>query len=170
MKIAIFGASGLGREVADICLEIGYSEIVFLVKNEAEKCIWPNKVYLDTIEKVEELKSDGFKFAIGIGDPKIRKLVAEKYPLLDYPNLIHPSATFGYGQRKEIENSIGNIITAGCNITNNTSFGDFVLVNLNVAVGHDCIIENFVSLMSSATVSGNVHIVKGGVKSGHMAA
>ena len=44
-KIAIFGASGQGREVADICLELGYIEIVFLVANDNEICIWPNSVY-----------------------------------------------------------------------------------------------------------------------------
>ena len=29
-KIAIFGASGFSREVADICFSIGYSHIVFI--------------------------------------------------------------------------------------------------------------------------------------------
>ncbi len=161
MKIAIFGASGLGREVADICVEIGYTEIVFLVKDENEKCIWPNEVLVDNKENVGDLQKRGFVFAIGIGDPKIRKIVAEKHANLNYPNIIHPTATFGLNQRNDIEKSKGIVITAGCRITNNISFGDFVFVNVNVTIGHDCIIENFVSFMTSATISGNVHIKRG---------
>jgi sugar O-acyltransferase (sialic acid O-acetyltransferase NeuD family) len=158
MKIAIFGASGLGREIADICHDIGYDEIVFLVKDKNEECVWPNKVILDTSENVQELSDGGYDFTIGIGDPSIRKFVADKYPDLNYPNLVHSSASLGLYQLEKINKSVGVIIAAGCRITNNISFGNFVFVNVNTTIGHDCIIEDFVSFMTSATISGNVHI------------
>ncbi|MDG1707551.1 MAG: acetyltransferase [Emcibacteraceae bacterium] len=158
MKIAIFGASGLGREIADICHDVGYDEIVFLVKDENEKCIWPNKIIFDTSDNVQKLCDDGFDFTIGIGDPKIRKFVADKYPDLRYPNLIHSSASLGLYQLENINKSKGIIITAGCRITNNIDFGDFILLNLNTTVGHDAIIGDFVSAMPSANISGNVDV------------
>ncbi len=158
MKIAIFGASGLGREVADICADLGYNEIVFLVNDPNEKCIWPNEVILDTLEAINKLGHNGFHFAIGIGNSNIRKKISQKYPHLNYPNIIHPSVTFGLYQREKINNSKGVIIAAGCRITNNIVFGDFILLNLNVTIGHDCIIENYVSSMPCSSISGNVHL------------
>lgn len=161
MKIAIFGASGLGREVADICDELGYNEIVFLVKDETEKCKWPNKLYIDNINSVELLKNEGYHFAIAIGNPQIRSTVANKYPDLHYPNLIHPTVSMGIGQSDLISNSKGNIIAAGCRITNEIKFGDFVLLNLNTTVGHDSILSDCASAMPSVNISGNVKLEKG---------
>ncbi|PCI48060.1 MAG: sugar O-acyltransferase [Alphaproteobacteria bacterium] len=161
MKIAIFGASGLGREVADICADTGYTDIVFLVKDQTEECLWQNKVFEDTPEIVKRLRQEGYKFAVGIGDPTIRRIIVEKYPDLDYPNLTHTSATFGQFQRGSLESSRGVIIAAGCRITNNIDFGDFILLNLNVTVGHDTIIGDFVSAMPSANISGNVDVKSG---------
>ena len=139
-------------------MEVGYEEVVFLTKDDTEKSVWSNEIFVDTPENIKKLEARGFVFAIGIGEPKIRKIVAEKNPTLTYPNIIHPAATFGSYQYDEIANSKGIIITAGCRITNNIFFGDFVFVNVNTTIGHDCIIEDFVSFMTSATISGNVHI------------
>ncbi|MBT5073815.1 MAG: NeuD/PglB/VioB family sugar acetyltransferase [Kordiimonadaceae bacterium] len=158
MKIAIFGASGQGREVADICTLIAYDEIVFFVDDEAEQCVYPNKVYLDTKENVEKLNNQGFCFAIGIGSPKIRKNIADRYNHLDFPNIIHPSATFGLYQKEAIDKTRGNIITAGVRFTNNIKCGNFGLYNLNATIAHDCIIEDYVSIMAAVNVSGNVHL------------
>ncbi|MDA7568188.1 acetyltransferase [Emcibacteraceae bacterium] len=162
MKMAIFGASGQGREVADICYEIGYSEIVFLVNDETEKCKWPNKIYIDNINSVELLKNEGYHFAIAIGNPQIRSTVANKYPDLHYPNLIHPSVSLGKGQLECVARSKGNIIAAGCRITNEVKFGNFILLNLNATVAHDTILNDFSSAMASVNISGNVEIKKGG--------
>jgi len=158
MKIAIFGASGFGRELADICIEIGYTDIVFLVKDDPEIINLNNTVYQDNKKNIEDLNNMGYSFAIGIGDPKIRKLIFEKYPSLHFPNIIHPSVTFGKDQKNALEKSKGILITAGCRLTNNIVIGNFVLINLNTTIGHDCIIEDFVSIMPNVTICGNVHI------------
>jgi len=158
MKIAIFGASGQGREIADICSEIGYNKIVFLTKDKTEKSIWDNLVIEDTPENVDRLAQNGFKFCIGVGEPKVRSFIAQKYPMLDYPNIIHPSATFGLYQKDSILLSHGNIITAGVRFTNNIQCGNFCLFNLNATVAHDSIIDDFVSIMADVNISGNVHI------------
>jgi hypothetical protein len=36
IKIVIFGASGQGREVADICFEVRYKQIIFSVNDVKE--------------------------------------------------------------------------------------------------------------------------------------
>jgi sugar O-acyltransferase (sialic acid O-acetyltransferase NeuD family) len=52
----------------------------------------------------------------------------------------------------------GSIICAGANLTTNISVGDFVVVNLNTTVGHDCQLGNYSSLMPGVNLSGNVKL------------
>ncbi len=158
MKIAIFGASGQGRELADICSEIGYTDIVFLVSSNTETCIYPNEVIVDTVQNIEALEKEGYVFGIGVGSPNIRKRISEKYNYLSYPNIIHPSASFGLYQRDALNQSVGNIVTAGVRFTNNIKCGNFGLYNLNATIAHDSIIDDFVSVMADVNISGNIHI------------
>jgi len=158
MKIAIFGASGQGREVADICAVTGYDEIVFLVGDINETCLWSGKVFVDTPEQVKMLHDQGFHFAIGIGSPKVRKIIAEKYPYLTFPNLFHPEATIGSRQVELMAQTKGCLVMAGTRISDNVVTGDFCLFNFNCSIGHDCIIENYASVMAGVNILGNVHI------------
>ena len=52
----------------------------------------------------------------------------------------------------------GCIICLSNVLTVNIQIGDFVIANLDCTVGHDAIIEDFVTLYPSVNVSGNVHI------------
>ena len=157
-KIAIIGASGFGREVADIALDLGYEEVVFLSKDVDNIKVLAFPVVEECLGEVEKLQNKRFDFAIGIGDPTIRKKISEKYSFLNYPNIIHPSVSFGYLQRAALTECRGNIIAAGCRFTNNIVFGNFGIFNINTAVGHDCQISDFVSVMSNVVVSGNVSL------------
>ncbi len=156
-KIAIFGTSGFAREVADICIELEYASIVFL------SATGHMTDYLSGMEvrdegEVELLHLDGFDFAMGMGEPKVRRKISQKYKHLNFPNLIHPDSSFGLNQRDEIQKKKGNIICAGCRLTNNIAFGNFIVLNHNTCVGHDSIIGDFVSAMSGALIAGNVEL------------
>ena len=158
MKIAIMGASGFGREVADIAVACGYKHLVFLSPDGNADEIGEYEVLIDNEETVTKLQGQGFVFAIGIGNPQVRKRIKEKYPQLSYPNLIHPTVTFGVNQEKKLPAAEGNIIAAGCHFSNNIIFGNFGIFNFNTTVAHDCDIGDFVSIMPGTIVSGNVHI------------
>jgi len=156
-KIAIFGCSGFALEVADICYSVGYEEII-LLSNEENGLSEVNSLPVMKEESASSLNSGNFDFAIGIGDSQIRKKIFERYSDFSFPNLIHPSVEFGINQKNKFNDTIGNVITAGVIFTNSITVGDFGLYNLKATVGHDCIIENFVSIMPNVTVSGNVHL------------
>jgi len=158
MKIAIFGASGFAREVRDIAFILGYKDIIFIDKDKEESI---NNFSIATEKSVYAIAQAGYKFIIGIGDTKIRKKITEKYPTLNYVNLIHPTATFGYRQLEELEKKVGNIVCAGARITNNIEIGNFGIYYLNCTVAHDCIIEDFVTISPGANISGNVKISTG---------
>lgn len=157
-KVAIFGTSGFAKEVADICDAIGYSEIIFLTNSDDVSSIDGLKVVSES--QINNLKQENYHFAIGIGDGYIRKKIREQYSSLVFPNLIHPSATFGRNQLARFNDNAGNIIAAGVRFTTNISVGDFCVFNLNSTIGHDCEISSYVSIMPSVNVSGNVIVEK----------
>ena len=158
-KIAIFGCSGFALEVADICYDLGYKTII-LLSNETDTGK-VNGLDIHSEMEVRNLHKLGYSFAIGIGDGLLRKKISEKYSDLKFPNLIHTSAIFGRGQKDAFNLKCGNIITAGVIFTNNIQVGNHGVFNLSATIGHDCIIEDYVSIMPSVNVSGNVHLKNG---------
>ncbi len=158
MKLAIFGASGLAREVRDIGFVLGYQEIIFIDKTEAER---RGDFCVISEQDVYPLAQTGYKFAIGIGNPEIRKQISRRFSNLNYVNLIHPTATFGYQQLELMELKVGNIMFAGTRMTNNIEVGNFGVYYLNSTVAHDCIVEDFVTIASGVNISGNVKLSQG---------
>ena len=98
--------------------------------------------------------------AIAIGTSGIREKIYNNFkrnPNLRFPNLIDPSVMIsdrvGFGE--------GNIICAGTIITVNIRIGNCNIINLDCTVGHDAIIEDFVTVNPSVNISGNVHLSSG---------
>ncbi|MCI1965843.1 MAG: hypothetical protein LKJ17_06905 [Oscillospiraceae bacterium] len=158
MKLAVFGTSGFAREVRDIAVLTGYDEIVFIgtsPQNSISGCP------VVTEQEVVSLERERWMFTIGVGAPKTRKQIWGRYPGLKYVNLIHPAATFGFEQREELLKQTGNIVCAGVRMTNQIRAGSFCIFNLNSTVGHDCVIEGFVTISPGAGISGNVLLKEG---------
>lgn len=156
-KLGIFGASGLARELLDIADEVGYKEFVFIDLHEGIESVSGLTIIAE--EKVKSLGN--IDFVIALGNGALRKKIYEKFPNLNYVNLIHPSVSFGKNQLVKLKKSKGNIYTAGVRLTNNIEIGNFNLFNLNVTIGHDCIIEDFVTISPGANISGNVKLKEG---------
>jgi sugar O-acyltransferase (sialic acid O-acetyltransferase NeuD family) len=158
-RIGIFGTSGMAREAGDIAWASGL-EPVYVAHNESELQAWnfPEPVIL---EKEIERYAD-MPFVIGIGQNNIRKAIAVRFQgLLQFSNLIHPSATFGRGQRKVLDSCKGSIVAAGARLTSGIVIGDFCLFNQNVTIAHDCILGSYVHVAPGANLSGNVHLKDG---------
>lgn len=150
----IFGASGLSREVADIALDVGYTVVKFIDMVDGEDEITGFEIVSE--DWIVELDKEKVEFVIGVGESELREKIYTKFPKLNYINIIHPSVTFGKKQLEAINLQRGNIICAGARFTNNIKMGDFGLYNLNITVGHDCTIEDFVTISPGANISGNV--------------
>ena len=52
----------------------------------------------------------------------------------------------------------GNIICAGTILTVNIQIEDFCIINLDCTIGHDDVLDSFVTIYPSVNVSGNVHV------------
>ncbi len=100
------------------------------------------------------------QFVVAIGSSRVRRRVVEKMKSIGEPKfatVIHESVRHSaYTEFGE-----GSIITAGCIITTQVSIGRHVILNLSTTVGHDCIIEDFVTVAPLAAISGNVYLSQG---------
>ena len=154
--VGIFGTSGFAREVADIVDALG-DRVVFVARDQAELDAW---AFAGEVMLEDDVGHDpDMEFSIGIGDNVVREKVARRFAdRLRFATLIHPSASFGRGQRQTIEASQGVIVCAGVRFTNNIRVGDFAIFNPNVTIGHDVIVDDFVHVAPGVCISGNVHL------------
>ncbi|WP_278491464.1 sugar O-acyltransferase [Acinetobacter gyllenbergii] len=157
-KLAIIGSGGFAKELLDLAIDQGYEQICFLERNPKDR---------DSVLGFPILPESAIPtltdtmYAIGVADPKIRKRIYETYPELIYPNLIHSQSSLGYGIREMLEQSKGVVVAAGARITNSCRFGHFIIVSFNSTIGHDCILENYVSVMPGVNISGCIHLKQG---------
>lgn len=155
-RVGIFGTSGMAREAGDIAWELGL-EPVYVARDQVEldACSFSGLVILESdVDRHLDMS-----YVIGIGDNGIRQRIATRYvERLNFVNLIHPSASFGKGQRELIEAKRGVIVCAGVRFTNNIQVGDFCIFNLNSTISHDVVIDECVYVAPGAHITGNVHI------------
>lgn len=147
-KLIIVGASGHGKVIADIAVQNGYTDILFLDDNEElQECAG-----FPVIGKISEAtKMIGDKI-VAIGNAKIRKKI--QLELNDVVTLIHPNATIG--RRVKIGN--GSVIMAGAIINSDTVIGNGCIINTGASVDHDCKIDDFVHISVGAHVAGTCEI------------
>ena len=163
-RIAIYGAGGLGREVAGGIQRInsagrGNWEFVGFYDDNKEVGT-PVSHYGKVMGGMDDLNSvnEPLAIAIAVGDPMTRKLILERITNenIYYPNLIAPSfrvldpKTFIIGQ--------GNIIQDSCSVTCNVTVGDFNVLNGSNVLGHDVELGNFNVLMPGVRLSGSVGV------------
>ena len=134
-NLAIIGSGGFGREVA--LWSNGYKTIEFYVDD-----------HLCTFEsKLSELPIDKHSI-IAIGNPDIRMTIAKKLPKKQlYTYVVHNTAITSVI-------NLGLIMCPYAVITTNVKIGKHLHMNLHSDIGHDCIIEDFVTLSPGARISG----------------
>jgi sugar O-acyltransferase (sialic acid O-acetyltransferase NeuD family) len=158
-RIGIFGTSGMARESRDIADALGVS-VVFVACDSAELATFAE--HGDSILESDAERFKDMPFVIGIGEGAIRRKIATRFAgKIKFGNLIHPTSTFGRGQREVVESRQGIIICAGVRLTSNIVVGDFSIFNLNATVNHDCVVGNFVTISPQACILGNVEIKSG---------
>lgn len=153
-RLAILGASGHGKVVADIAECCGWQGIEFY--DDA----WPktekNGVW-DVVGNTETLISqlnnyDGV--VVAIGDNEIRSSKLIKLEDLDAPlvALVHPSATIS---RYAVLGS-GSVVMAGAVVNAGTTIGAGAILNTCSSVDHDCKLGDVVHVSPGAHLAGGV--------------
>lgn len=161
-KIAIYGAGGLGREVAGGIYRINSSngeqwEIIgFYDDNKPIGTTVSH--YGKVIGGMNELNAvdEPLALAIAVGDPRIRKVIHDGIvnPNISFPNIIAPS--FKILDKKTFKIGRGNIIQDNCSATCDVEIGNFNVFNGSDVLGHDDVIGDFNVLMPGVHLSGAV--------------
>lgn len=156
----IIGAGGFGREVAWIVERINSIKPTWNLKGfiddnetlwgstEGECHVFGGCEYLSALEDV---------YAVcAVGSSNVRKKIIEKLKdtSVKFATLVDPSVLYS----NSVKIGEGAIVCAGTIITVDVSIGDHVIVNLDCTIGHDAVIDDFVTIYPSVNVSGNVLI------------
>jgi sugar O-acyltransferase (sialic acid O-acetyltransferase NeuD family) len=112
---------------------------------------------LKTIEEAKEIFYKNPDFVLGVGNPGIRKVMAEKLIKAggNLVSVISPYARIG---KYKINLGKGLNIMTGAIITEDASIDDGSLLHVNVSVHHDCRIGKFCELSPGCIILGNVTI------------
>ena len=154
-SIAIMGASGHCKVVAEIALENGYDNIVFVDINPTIDMLGEYPV-ADEDTDLENFIAEGYDFIVGIGDAKIRRKVQEKLISkgAKVVTLVHPSAVIAYDSTI----GIGTVVMAGAVVNPGTKIGDGCIINTGSSVDHDNTIGDYVHISVGSHTAGTVAI------------
>ena len=150
--IVVIGAGGNAREIAQICADLEYSVLGFIADRRGEHdsqllgdFSWPEKNAVDC-------------FAMGIGNPaaklKVAQALIRKYPLIQWPALIHPTAYVG----PSCKVARGSIVCVRAVATVNVKIDEFAQLNFACTVGHEAEIGDGTLVNPGANLAGGVRI------------
>ncbi|MCQ4246370.1 acetyltransferase [Stutzerimonas decontaminans] len=155
-RLAILGASGHGKVVADTAECCGWNSINFFDDAWPEvqvNDVWP--VVGNTTGLLEQLPQyDGFIVAIGSNRIRLEKLLQLRAAGGRMATLVHPAATVSrYANIEE-----GTVIFAGAVVNASTHIKLGSILNTACSVDHDCVIGRAVHISPGARLAGGVHI------------
>lgn len=158
----IIGAGGFGREVAWLVEKINRT-----------KATWNLCGFIDDDASIHGKTEDGYRVLGGcdylkeladeywavcaVGSPVVRKKIVEKisgYEGIHFAVLVDPDVEVS--ARTEVGE--GTVICAGNMITVDIKIGRHNIINLGCTIGHDAVLEDYVTLYPSVNVSGMVHV------------
>lgn len=157
----IVGAKGFAKEVLEVLWQIDENhEYVFyddVNKDIPDYLFNKFRILKSELEVKDVFGNQSFDFTIGIGGPKLRKMLYSKFIASGgvFKSTISPYSIIG---------KFGNIIGEGVNImsgtiiTSDVRIEKGVLINLNCTIGHDCYIGEFVEISPNCNISGNCTI------------
>ena len=169
-QLAILGDGGFARELYFLIQEINRADmrlkvVAFIVPDA------PSGARLFGCPVVSDRdmgKLGDVRLITGMGRPLLKRKAVdaarERLPNARFATLVHPNTVAamdpGYGDQA-LKLGSGVVIAAGNIVTMNVSIGSHVHLNLDCTVGHDAVIENFVTVSPGVHISGRVHIESG---------
>lgn len=156
MRLAILGASGHGKVVADAAGLTGWDEVV--VFDDA----WPEvtqngpwTVVGDTATLLEDVKVfDGVVVAIGNNQIRQQKQCELAASGAGIVSLIHPTAVVS----EYAEIGKGSVIFANAVVNAFADVGEGCIVNTGAVVEHDCELGDFTHVSPNSVLAGGVKV------------
>ena len=154
--LAILGASGHGKVVADMAECSGWNSIEFFDDN------WPTlqrnghwSVVGNTSALLERLEQfAGVVVAIGANNVRHLKLLELHAAGARLCTLIHPAATVS----RYASIDYGSVVFAGAVVSADASIGSGAILNTGCSVDHDCVLGSAVHISPGARLAGGVNV------------
>lgn len=160
--LIIIGAGNVGGFLAYNIEEFGEYEVLGFLDDDVKK--HGNSLYglevLGGIDSIQHyMNGQSLHVAIGISSPMAKESVLNRLLgfTLYYPTFIARTAWIS----KNVTIGKGCIIYPGVSINYQTSIGDYVIMNMNCAIGHDCTIERFTTLAPGVNLGGFSYLEEG---------
>ncbi|MEL6624747.1 MAG: acetyltransferase [Bacteroidota bacterium] len=161
--LVIVGAGGFGRETAMLikevnrCLDTPMQVLGFIdrLPHASELDVRKMKILGDDDWAISHLSRDTHIICT-IAKPFLRRQITQRYDQkgFRFAQLIHPNVVFG----EDLTVGSGTIMCAGTVATVNVQMGIHCHINLQCTLGHDVILEDYVTLYPGVRISGHVHI------------
>lgn len=158
--IIIVGAGGCGREIANWIEDINKIEetwniLGFIDDNVNALEGFPTKYKI--IESISNHIPGNAYYAIGIANPPVKKKIAEMLESkgAEFASIIHPSTRI----YTEFPLGRGLITYPNARISTGCKTGNFVNIQSTI-IGHDVLIEDYVTVSSSCGVTGGTKLRK----------
>jgi sugar O-acyltransferase (sialic acid O-acetyltransferase NeuD family) len=161
--VGVFGAGGFGREVAWIVEAAqkagGDGALTCHVDDSARRgqALDATPVYApqEATKRFPDLC-----VVCAIGTPKTRESVIAVIQSFGwrYYTAIHPDAQF---RADGVEIGEGSMICAGAVMTTDIKIGRHCIVNIGATIGHDCVVDDLVTISPGVNLTGRAHIGRG---------
>jgi sugar O-acyltransferase (sialic acid O-acetyltransferase NeuD family) len=152
-KIAIVGASGHGKVVADLAELLGYQVCFFDDAYPDQKHIehWP---VVGDFQQLITLKNQYSHAVVAIGNNNIRQQKIEQLFTHQFilPTLIHPSAQISYYARTYD----ATVILAGAVVNAFARIGTGCIINSLAVIEHDCKLADYIHICPNTALAGGV--------------
>lgn len=152
--LALLGASGHGKVVADAAMELGWQAVVFF--DDAWPDVSANRHWHVVGNMAALLKRlnefDGVLVAIGNCAVRWEKHRILKAAGARLATVVHPRACVS----AFAEIGAGTVVMGGAVVNVDAVIGEACIVNTGATVDHDCVLADAVHLSPGAHLSGNV--------------
>lgn len=155
-QLALLGASGHGKVLADMAGLLGWKQVVFF--DDAWPALQHNGAWAvegNTDDLMRRLPAfDGVLVSIGHGATRWAKQQALQAAGAHITTLIHPAAHVSLYATL----GAGSVAMAGAVVNAYARAGRACIINTNASVDHDCQLGDAVHICPGAHVSGNVTV------------
>ena len=154
--LAIIGASGHGRVIAEIALSTDWDSVVFYDDAFPDKSSIDNFPIQGNLDQLLEKVNSYDGFHVAIGNNRTRLNILNQLLKLDLPcpNIIAKSSVVSQSAIL----GVGISILANVVVNAKAMLGDGVILNTSCSVDHDCNIASGVHISPGAHLAGGVSV------------
>lgn len=156
--LIIIGAGNVGAFLAyNLDLFVGGYNLLGFLDDDQQK-IGSNLAGYPVLGKISDILDypKGTAVAVGIASPTTRKQIVQKisHHHFEFPNFIAHNAWLS----EAVKVGKGVIIYPGVTINYESMLGDFVIMNMNCAIGHNATISDFCTLAPGVNFAGFTYL------------